>query len=100
MTIATLTPEQQLEQDLDHRIGQRLIRARELLDLGQRQLASMQDISTDQLDDHETGIDPMTVGFMVRLAVALRIKREMLVAGLIPHAGGQPSETTKPCPIC
>ncbi len=90
MTIAPLSQEHQLEQDLDYRIGQRLIRARELLDLDQHQVASMVDISTDQLDDHETGIDPMTVGFMVRLATVLRIKPEMLVAGLIPHAGSQP----------
>ena len=100
MTIAPRTPQQQLEQTLDHRIGQRLIRARELLDLDQHQLASMLDISTAQLDDHETGMDPMTVGFMVRLAEMLRIKPEMLVAGLVPHAGAQPKQTNKACPSC
>ncbi len=81
---------QKLEQELDYRIGQRLIRVRELLDLEQEQAASMLGISTDQLDDYETGIDPMTAGRMIRIAQALRIKPEMLVAGLIPHAGAQP----------
>lgn len=100
MTPNPLTHEQQLEQALDHTIGQRLIRARELLDLDQHQVASMLDISADQLDDHETGMDPMTVGFMVRLAMALRIKPEMLVAGLISHAGSQPSHAHTPCRSC
>ena len=90
MTTDSLTPEQKLEQHFDYRIGQRLIQARELLDLDQHRVTSMLNITTDQLDGHETGIDPMTVGFMVRLATVLRIKPEMLVAGLIPHAGSQP----------
>ena len=100
MTIAPLTHEHQLEQTFDHLIGQRLIRARELLDLDQHQVASMLGISTDRLDDHETGIDPMTTGFMVRLAETLRIKPEMLVAGLIPYTGSQPSTLDRACPNC
>ncbi|UYV13481.1 MAG: helix-turn-helix domain-containing protein [Phycisphaera sp.] len=86
------------EQEFDFLIGQRLIQARELLDLDQHQVASMLDITTDQLDGHETGMDPMTAGRMVRLAEALRIKPEMLVAGLIPHAGAHPSRTSRAFP--
>ena len=74
-----------LEQLLDYRIGQRLIQARELLDLSQEDVAAEIGISVDQLDGHETGIDPVTASRLVRLSEALRIRPEMLVTGLLPH---------------